>query len=83
MDRVYSDNVSTIPPVIPFPGSYGFTQGSPELTQFAPTLPSAYWFYYVTESMRNVVVGAGLTPDPTNVNQFYQAVALIVTASRS
>lgn len=83
MDRVYAENVSAIPPVVPYPGSYGFVQGSPELTQFAPTIPSAFWFYYVTESIRNVIVGAGLTPDPTNVNQFNQAVDIIVAASRS
>lgn len=82
MDRVYGEHISAIPPVIPFPGSYGFVQGNPDLTQFLPTNPGAFWFHYVTESLLNVIVAAGLTPDPRNLNQFQEAVAILIAQAR-
>lgn len=80
MDRLYLSSVATVPPPIPYPGNYGYAQGSSSLPQFAPTNPGAFWFYYVTESIRNVIIGAGLTPDPTNLNQFAQAVEILAAA---
>lgn len=78
MDRIYDSNVSATPPNISYPGSYGFTQENSNLTNFDPTVPGAFWYHYVTESIRNVIVAAGLTPDGMNLTQFYQAVAIIV-----
>jgi len=83
MDRVYGANVSVTPPVTPFPGKYGFTQGNSELTQFLPTSPGSFWFNYITESFRNVIVAAGLTPDLKNFGQFYQAVEILIASARS
>lgn len=77
MDRAYQTNVSATQTPIPYPGSFGFVQGSTDLSQFNPTSPGAFWFFYVTESIRNVIVAAGLTPDPQNVNQFYQALIIL------
>jgi hypothetical protein len=77
MDRFYQSGVSTVVTPIPYPGNYGFAQGSAALPQFNPTNPGAFWYYYVTESMRNVIVAAGLTPDPLDHNQFYKAVEII------
>ena len=77
MDRQYLANVSQTPPPTPFPGIFGYVQGAPTLPQFGPTNPGAFWFYYMTESIRNVVVAAGLTPDPTNLKQFAQAVEIL------
>ena len=82
MDRVYGSNVSGTLPIVPFPGSFGFVQGNDELVQFIPTEPGAFWFYYITESIRNVVVAAGLTPDPQNLGQFYQAVEILIAQAR-
>ena len=77
MDRQYQSSVGSLPPITPFPGIYGYTQGLASLPQFGPTNPGAFWFYYITESIRNVVVAAGLTPDPSNLSQFAQALELI------
>jgi len=77
MDRVYQAGVSSVPPAAPFPGATGSAQGSAALADFAFTTPGAFWFYHVTESIRNVVVAAGLTPDPTNLTQFAQALRLL------
>jgi len=77
MDRLYQSSVAAIAPPVPYPGIYGFVQGSPSLPQFGPTNPGAFWFYYVTESIRNVVVAAGLTPDPSNLHQFAQAIEIL------
>lgn len=80
MDRLYQSNVGSIPPITPFPGIYGYTQGIAALPQFGPTNPGAFWFYYITESFRNVVIGAGLTPDPQNINQFAQALEIMAAS---
>lgn len=77
MDRVFQAGTSSVPPAAPFPGSNGGAQGSALLPNFDPTTPGAFWFYHVTESIRNVIVGAGLVPDATVLNQLAQAIAII------
>jgi len=74
VDRYYAANVSQTPTPIPYPGNYGYIQGAPNLPQFGPTNPGAFWFYYITESFRNVIVGGGLIPDPKNLNQITEAI---------
>jgi hypothetical protein len=77
MDRVYQAGVSSVPPAAPFPGATGSAQGHPALPTFTPTSPGAFWFYHVTESMRNVIVAAGLTPDASNLTQFAHAIQIL------
>jgi hypothetical protein len=78
MDHVYASNASGLPTSPPFPGAYGFTQiNNAAWTPGATTVLGPFIFYYVAESIRNVIVAAGLTPDPTNLKQFYQAVEIL------
>ena len=77
MDRLFQAGTSSVPPAAPFPGSTGGAQGSPSLPNFDPTSPGAFWFYHVTESIRNVIVGAGLVPDPSNLTQFAEALRIL------
>jgi hypothetical protein len=77
MDRVYQSDVSTTPTPVPFPGSAGFPQSAVSWAGFDPTTPGPYFYFYITESIRTVIVAAGLTPDPLNLHQFAQAVEIL------
>jgi hypothetical protein len=77
MDRVYQSDVGTTPTPAPFPGAAGFTQSAVAWADFNPTTPGPYFYFYVSESIRAVIVAAGLTPDPTNLQQFYQAIEIL------
>ena len=79
MDRVYQADVSSVPPAAPFPGATGTAQGSPTLPNFTPTTPGPFWYFHVTESLRNVIIGAGLVPDPNNLTQFYAALRILAS----
>lgn len=77
MDRVYqSDAGPTLTPP-PYPGSVGFTQSAVPWATFNPTVPGPYFYFYISESIRAVIVAAGLTPDPHNLHQFAQAVEIL------
>lgn len=75
MDRVYQSNASNVTTAAPSPGSYDFVQSDVPLPSFEPTEPGPYFYFYVTESFRAVIVAAGMTPDPTNLHQLADAVA--------
>lgn len=77
MDRVYQSDVSQTPPAAPFPGSAGFPQSAVEWANFAPTELGAYGYHFIAESIRTVIVAAGLTPDPLNLRQFAQAIEIL------
>ncbi len=80
MDRVYQANAVETPPEPVTPsGSYP-TAGSKTTGQVA-TIPGAYWFYSVTEELRNALIGVGLTPDPNKVNQLAEAFAKFLPLS--
>jgi hypothetical protein len=38
------------------------------------TTPGPHWFYMVGEEIRNVIIDGGLTPDPRDNSQLYQAI---------
>jgi len=63
VDRVYQRNAIENAPQPPATPSAGYpTDGNPE-QGIAATLPGAYWFHMVTESLRRLVVDAGRVPD--------------------
>ena len=68
MDRVYQSNaIETPPSSVASSGSYP-TAGNKASGQLA-TVPGPYWFYSITEEIRNAIANAGITPDPAKVNQ--------------
>lgn len=72
MDRVYQANaIETPPSTIASSGSYP-TAGNKASGQLA-TVPGPYWFYSITEEIRNAVIKAGITPDASKVNQLAEA----------
>ena len=74
MDRVYQSNaIETPPSSVASSGSYP-TAGNKASGQLA-TVPGPYWFYSITEEIRNAIASAGITPDLAQVNQLAQAMA--------
>ena len=74
MDRVYQSNaIGTPPSAVASSGAYP-TAGNKASGQLA-TVPGAYWFYSVTEEIRNAIIQAGITPDPAKINQLATALA--------
>lgn len=81
MDRFYKSGAAATPPSDPGVSSGDFpTVGNPQ-TATPATMPGAYWFYMITESLRNVVLAAGLTPNKLSLNLLRDAiVSMIATA---
>lgn len=81
VDRVYERNASDSAPQPPADPSSGYpTSGNP--AQGVPaTQPGPYWYHMVTESLRRVVVEAGLTPDHEDLDQFLNALILNMTTN--
>ena len=72
--RVILAHAAPNPPALPANPSLGFpTDGNPATNTPAGT-PGAYWFYQISEEIRNVIVAFGLTPDAAQVNQLAQAI---------
>ena len=80
MDRAYQSNASSAPPTAPT-FSLGYPQGDAAQPIVPPTEPGAFWFYWVTESIRNVIVAAGLTPNNLTLNQLVLALEAIAIAA--
>ena len=72
MDRVYQSSAVESPPE-PVASSGSFPTSGNKLTGQAATVPGPYWFYSVTEEIRNAIIAAGMTPDPAQVNQLAKA----------
>ncbi len=76
--RVILANAAPNPPAPPANPSLGFpSDGNPATNTLAGT-PGAYWFYQISEEIRNVIVAFGLTPDANQVNQLTQAITKAV-----
>lgn len=79
MDRYFEVAKSATPPLAP-PASPGYpTNGNPQ-TATPATEPGDWWFYMVTEELRNVIATAGITPDHAAVNQLALAIQALIAA---
>ena len=80
MDRVYQSNaIETPPSTVASSGSYP-TAGNKASGQLA-TVPGPYWFYSITEEIRNAIISTGVTPDSSQVNQLALAMAKFLPLS--
>lgn len=80
VDRVYQCNATAAPPAAPDAPSEGYpTNGNPA-GAIPATIPGAYWYYMITESLRNVIVAAGLDPDHEDLGQLVAALAALAPA---
>jgi hypothetical protein len=83
MDHVYEAGALGSPPSSALNTSSGYpTPGNPG-GGVPATKPGAYAWYMLTEEIRNAIVGAGLTPDKTDVTQLLAAIQALAAAPGS
>lgn len=80
MDRIFESSVSATPPAQPSAGASGFPQNGNADTP--PTTPGAYWFHMITESLRNVIVGAELSPSAGDLWLLLHAIQTIAASQK-
>ena len=71
--RNYESGASESAPLAPETPSLGYPTGGNPGTGTAATKPGPFWFHKIGESLRQIIVAAGLTPSDSNL-------ALVVTA---
>lgn len=77
-NRSFESGASATPPAAPASPSAGYpTNGNPTLA-IPATLPGDYWFYQIGEEIRNVIVGAGLTPSAADLSQLTTAIRRMI-----
>lgn len=59
--------------------SVGYPQAGNPATSTPASVGGPFWFYAMAEEMRNVIVGAGLTPNDDELDQFWQAIQTLLT----
>lgn len=81
MDRVFESGASASPPAAPASPSIGYPSAGNPGSATPATKPGPYWYHMMTESVRAVLVAAGLTPDHTNLTQLAAAVQALASAA--
>ncbi len=79
MDRQYAAHTSPTPPDQPASPTSGFPRSS-SIGQ-SPTQPGPYWFHMITESLLNVITGAGLAPDAGDLTLLFQSIQALSTGA--
>jgi len=74
VDRVYERNTSDSAPQPPADPSVGYPTGGNPAQGVPATIPGPYWYHMITESLRRVVVEAGLMPDHEDLDQLLGAI---------
>lgn len=74
VDRVYERSAAQGAPQPPLVPSIGYpTNGNPA-QGVAATIPGAYWYYMMTECLRQLVVDSGRNPDHLDLSLVSKAV---------
>jgi hypothetical protein len=73
--RAYQAFAAGTPPALPATAVLGYPRSA--TTTLKATTPGPYWFYGWGEEIRNVIIDAGLTPNPRDNSQLYQAIRII------
>ena len=74
-----SGAVATIP-TKPETPSFGYPRSKDEGTGAPATVPGPFFYYKLNEELRNIIVGAGLTPSDDELDQIFQAMQLMLAA---
>lgn len=77
---MYESGASTVPPQPPVNPSIGYPTNGDVKSGTQPTVPGAYWFYSLTEELRQMVLAAGIEPSSDENNQVAQALTKFKTA---
>ena len=77
MDSCFKSAVSGTPPDAPSVPLIGHPQsGNPALGQQA-TKPGPWWYYMMTQELRNIILAAGLVPSALDLNQVLDALQVL------
>lgn len=71
--RNYLANADAAPPAVPGAPSNGYPRSATPGVEEATT-PGPYWFYKMGESLRRIIVAAGLTPDDADLDLLKSAI---------
>jgi len=77
MKQGFAAHVAGSAPSLPSGWADGYPTDGDPLAALPPTEPGAYWFHMIGESLQRVIVEAGLTPDPADLNLLKNAIAAI------
>lgn len=78
MDRIFGSGAAATPPTYPTSPSVGYPQAANPGLGVPSTKTHPWWFYMITEEIRNVITAAGLTPDGAAVNQLQTAIRRLI-----
>lgn len=74
MKNIYQSRAVAAPPELPSTAVEGYpSNGSSTGGQLA-TVPGAYWYYMINEELMNAIIGGGVNPEPTKLNQLDLAI---------
>lgn len=80
MDRIYGSGATAAPPTYPATPSNGYPQSANPGLGLSATKPGPWWFHMVTEEIRNVISGAGVTPAGATLTQLQSAISAMIAA---
>ena len=72
--RTILANAAPSPPIPPANPSMGYPSDGNPATNTPAGTPGAYWFYQISEEIRNAIIALGMTPDANQVNQLATAI---------
>lgn len=79
MDRFYQANATASTPAAPGASSGNYPTAGDPATATPATKPGAYWFYMITESLRNVIIDSGLAPDKSVLTRLSEAIKKLIS----
>jgi hypothetical protein len=74
MDHYFESNGVLSAPVTPTATDGAYPTDGDLVSGIPASTPGAWWFHMLSEEVRNVIIGAGLTPDFKSTNQLYSAI---------
>lgn len=83
MKKGFANGVVGAAPALPDSWETGYPTDGDPLAPTEPTIPGAYWFHMIAESLERVITQAGLTPDPENLDLLKQAVSALAFSPAS
>ncbi|WP_277183303.1 hypothetical protein [Caballeronia sp. BR00000012568055] len=81
MDRYWKSSGVTAAPVVPSSNAGGFPADGNPSVGIAGTVPGAWWYYAITEELRNAIIKLGGVPDWTKIDQLGAAISASITTA--
>jgi hypothetical protein len=81
--RQFESDAGGSAPIAPAVPSVGYASAGNPGTATPASKPGPWWFHQIAEEMRNVIVGAGLTPSHVTLTQLWTAIQAQATVYAS